>query len=90
MGASPHEDGMPKFTASCSDDVALARANFSCVHVLNLGPAHMMSGALCRMRYERLSVARWQVADFLRQERELDGPSRVWYVYLSLRHVRAH
>ena len=39
---------------------------------------------------ERLSVARWQVANLLRQERESDGPSLVWYVCLSPRHARAH
>ena len=31
---------MPKFAASCSDVVALARANFSIVHLLNLGAAY--------------------------------------------------
>ena len=45
--ASLHEDDMPKFTASCSEVVALARANFSCDHVLNLGAAHMIWSALC-------------------------------------------
>ena len=41
-------------------------------------------------RHERFSVARWQVADLLRQERESDGPSFVRYVSLSPRHARAH
>ena len=44
-----HEDGMPKFTAICPDVVALARTKFSCVHVLNLDAAHMISNTLCRM-----------------------------------------
>ena len=50
--ASPQEDGMPKFPASCSDVVALARAKLSspCVE---LG----CSSALCRVRHERPSVA---------------------------------
>ena len=48
--ASLHGDGMPKFTASCSDVMALACANFSCV-------AHMISSKLCRVRRERLCVA---------------------------------
>ena len=30
------------------------------------------------------------MADLLRQERESDGPSFVWYVCLSPRHARAH
>ena len=55
--ASLHEDGMPKFTASCLDVVALARANFSCFHVFNLSAAHMISSALCGVRHERLCVA---------------------------------
>ena len=71
--ASLHEDGMPKFTASCSDVAALARASFICVHVLNFGVAHMISSALRRVRHERLSVAGWQVVGLLRQERESDG-----------------
>ena len=44
--ASPHEDGMSKFTASCSDVLTIARTNFSSVNVVNLGVAHMLPGAL--------------------------------------------
>ena len=55
--AGLHEDGMPKFKACCSDVVALERAKSSCVHVLHLGAAHMISSALCRVRHERLCVA---------------------------------
>ena len=36
---------MSKFTVRCSDDVALARTNFSDVNVLNLGAAHTISSA---------------------------------------------
>ena len=81
---------MSKFTVRCSDAVALARSKFSCVHVSNLGAAHMILSAFYRVWHERLCVARWQVADLLRQERESDGPSLVWYVCLSPRHARAH
>ena len=63
---------------------------FSYVNVSNLGAAHMILSAFYRLRHERLCVARWQVADLLRQERESDGASLVWYVCLSPRHARAH
>ena len=43
--ASLQQDGMSKFTVRCSDAVALARTNFSCVHVSNLGAAHMILSA---------------------------------------------
>ena len=48
----------------------------------------MILSVLCRVRHERLSVARWHVADLLRQERESDGASLVWYVCQSPRHAR--
>ena len=41
---------------------------FSYVNVSNLGAAHMILSAFYRLRHERLCVARWQVADLLRQE----------------------
>ena len=55
--ASLQQDGMSKFTVRCSDDVALARTNFSDVNVLNLGAAHTISSAFYRVWHERVCVA---------------------------------
>ena len=81
--ASLREDGFTHFICSsfdilCFDFLAFARTN-----------VHLSMWDL-REGQERLSVARWQVANLLRQERESDGPSLVWYVCLSPRHARAH
>ena len=82
--ASLREDGRAHtihlfvFKQMCLDVLALARTNGH-LFMWNLPEGH-----------ERFSVARWQVADLRRQERESDGPSLVWYVCQSPRHARAH
>ena len=77
--ASLREDGRAHtihlfvFKQMCLDVLALARTNGH-LFMWNLPQGH-----------ERFSVARWQVADLRRQERESDGPSLVWYVCQSPR-----
>ena len=56
----------PVVRHNCFDFLAFARTNGH-LSMWNLPEGH-----------ECLSVARWQVADLLRQERESDGPSLVW------------